>query len=41
LEALKPRGGYIFSPGHPVLQDDIPIENIIAMYETGFQNGFY
>lgn len=35
LEALKPGGGYIFSPGHPVLQDDIPVENIIAMYETG------
>jgi uroporphyrinogen decarboxylase len=41
LEALKPNGGYIFSPGHPVLQDDIPVENIIAMYETGYQYGFY
>ena len=40
-EALKPGGGYIFSPGHPVLQDDIPVENIIAMYETGYQYGFY
>lgn len=34
LEALKPGGGYILSPGHPVLQDDIPVENILAMYET-------
>lgn len=30
-------GGYICSPGHPVLQDDIPAENIIAMYETAYR----
>ena len=41
VEALKPGGGYIFSPGHPVLQDDIPVENIITMYKTGYQYGFY
>ena len=41
IEAMKPGGGYIFSPGHPVLQDDIPIENIIAMYETGYKYGKY
>jgi len=41
IEALKPGGGYIFSPGHPVLQDDIPVENILAMYETAYQYGFY
>ncbi|MDD4108704.1 MAG: uroporphyrinogen decarboxylase family protein [Prolixibacteraceae bacterium] len=41
VEALKPGGGYIFSPGHPVLQDDIPVENIVAMYETGFKYGVY
>jgi uroporphyrinogen decarboxylase len=41
IEALKPGGGYILSPGHPVLQDDIPVENILAMYETGYINGFY
>ena len=41
VEGLKPGGGYIFAPGHPVLQDDIPVENIIAMYETGYKYGFY
>ncbi len=41
LNALKPGGGYILSPGHPVLQDDIPVENIIAMYKTGYEYGFY
>jgi len=37
--ALKKGGGYILSPGHPVLQDDIPVENILAMYETGYRCG--
>jgi uroporphyrinogen decarboxylase len=41
IEALKPGGGYILSPGHPVLQDDVPVENIIAMYQTGYKYGFY
>ncbi len=41
IEGLKPGGGYIFSPGHPVLQDDIPVENILAMYETAFRYGYY
>lgn len=38
-ETLKIGGGYIFSPGHPVLQDDIPVENIIALYEAGRKYG--
>lgn len=38
---LKQNGGYIFSPGHPVLQDDIPIKNIIALYDAGMECGKY
>ena len=41
VEALMKGGGYIFAPGHPVLQDDIPVENILAMYETGYKFGCY
>jgi uroporphyrinogen decarboxylase len=41
VEALKPGGGYILAPGHPVLQDDIPVENILALYETSHKYGFY
>lgn len=41
VNAMKRGGGYIFSPGHPVLQDDIPIENIVAMYQTGYKYGLY
>ena len=41
VNALKPGGRYILSPGHPVLQDDIPLENILAMYETGYEAGLY
>jgi uroporphyrinogen decarboxylase len=41
VEALMKGGGYIFAPGHPVLQDDIPVENILAMYEAGNKFGYY
>jgi uroporphyrinogen decarboxylase len=39
LTHLAPGGGYILSPGHPVLQDDAPTANILAMYDTAFQYG--
>ena len=41
IDHLAPGGGYILSSGHPVLQDDIPVENIIAMYETAYEYGVY
>jgi len=41
VDHLAPGGGYILSPGHPVLQDEIPVENILAMYETAYEYGFY
>ncbi len=39
IDTLAVGGGYILSPGHPVLQDDIPVENIITMYETAYIYG--
>lgn len=41
IDILGVDGGYILSAGHPVLQDDVPVENIIAMYETAFEYGRY
>ena len=41
VSGCKKGGGYILSPGHPVLQDDVPTENIIAMYEAGYEFGGY
>ena len=41
LDDLMPGGGYIFSPGHPVLQVDIPTENIVTMYQTALKYGKY
>ena len=41
IDALAPSGGYILSPGHPCFQVDVPVENIVAMYETGFEYGRY
>ena len=41
IDALGPGGGYILSPGHPCFQVDVPVENIVAMYETGYAYGRY
>jgi len=41
ISQLATGGGYILSPGHPVLQVDVPLENILAMYRTAFQYGRY
>jgi uroporphyrinogen decarboxylase len=41
IDALAPGGGYILSPGHPCFQVDVPVANIVAMYEEGFTYGRY
>lgn len=40
LELFKPGGGYVFNNVHN-LQAGIPAENIVAMYETAYEHGFY
>lgn len=41
IEVLGKDGGYICSPGHPVLQADIPVRNILAMYRAIQEYGAY
>jgi uroporphyrinogen decarboxylase len=40
LHIMMPGGGYCFAPTHS-LQDNSPLENVLAMYETGFEYGRY
>lgn len=40
VEALKPRGGYVFNGVHN-LQADVPPENILAMYAAAAEFGSY
>ncbi|MDT8389899.1 MAG: uroporphyrinogen decarboxylase family protein [Lentisphaeria bacterium] len=40
LKTMMPGGGYAFSPTH-CLQDNTPLENVIRMYETAHQFGWY
>jgi uroporphyrinogen decarboxylase len=40
IEDLAPGGGYIFAPIH-IIQDGVPIENIMAMWETLQEYGIY
>jgi len=40
LAALMPNGGYIFNGIHNI-QGDVPPQNIVAMYDTAYEYGFY
>ena len=40
LETMMPGGGYCFAPTHQ-LQDNSPVENVVAMYETALACGSY
>ena len=40
LEIFGPGGGYVFNPIHNV-QSKVPVENLIAMYETQREYGKY
>lgn len=40
LEIMMPGGGYCFAPTHQ-LQDNSPVENVLAMYETAKKHGRY
>jgi uroporphyrinogen-III decarboxylase len=40
LEIMMPGGGYAFSPTH-MLQDNSPLENVLALYESAMRFGRY
>lgn len=40
LEIMMPAGGYCFSPTH-YLQDNSPVDNVLAMYRTAHKYGWY
>jgi uroporphyrinogen decarboxylase len=40
IAAFAPGGGYIFAPAHNI-QDDVPPENVVAMFESALRHGSY
>jgi uroporphyrinogen decarboxylase len=40
LEIWKPGGGYVFNNVHNI-QAGVPAENIVALYDAAYENGFY
>ena len=40
LKAFKPDGGYVFNSIHNI-QGEVPPENIVAMFDTAYEYGFY
>lgn len=41
MRIMKPGGGYILSPSHDYLLEETPVENVIAMYDTVKEYGYY
>jgi len=41
MRILGRGGGFIIGPGHTYIQIDAPLENILAMYETAYEEGGY
>ena len=37
---MGPGGGYILAPSHNI-GDDVPVENILAFFDAGRENGRY
>lgn len=37
---MKPGGGYMLAPTHQI-QDNSPLENVLAMYETAYEEAWY
>jgi len=40
LEIFKPGGGYVFNNIHNI-QAEVPVENIVALYDAAYEYGFY
>ena len=40
VEIFKPGGGYVFNNVHNI-QAGVPAENVVALYEAAYENGFY
>ena len=40
INDLKPRGGFVFAPVHNI-QPEVPIENVLTLYETALHCGYY
>jgi uroporphyrinogen decarboxylase len=40
LAAFKPGGGYVFNSIHNI-QGEVPPENIVALFDTAYEAGFY
>lgn len=41
IKCMKPGGGYILSPSHDYLLEETPVENVLAMYDTCLEDGWY
>jgi uroporphyrinogen decarboxylase len=41
LGIMQPGGGYILSASHDYILEETPVENVLAMFDTGYEQGIY
>lgn len=41
VREMMPGGGFVLSPSHDYLLEETPVANVLAMYDAGFETGFY
>lgn len=41
IDVMKPGGGFILSPSHDYLLEETPVANVVAMYDTALEYGWY
>ena len=41
LDVMKPGGGYILSASHDYILEETPVENVLAMFDTAREYGYY
>jgi len=41
IDIMKPGGGYILSASHDYILEETPVENILAMFDTAREYGYY
>ena len=41
LKAMMPGGKYVLSASHDYILEETPVENVMAMFDTGISDGVY
>lgn len=40
IKDMKPGGGFVFAPVHNI-QPEVPVQNVLTLYESALKYGYY